>query len=1535
MFSRELSFRASIVIAVLSLLFLLSPPYTNYLYADSKIPRVKHSVKPLDLTNPTATDIMAAGQLGGQLYPTEDIIKPIGDKGHAADVDRANKSFAKAMQEWNKHNYKEAASLLKQHLTEYPRSPWASEAMLHCGCDAQYNGRYSEAETYFTTILTKDKDNTYDGAKKMVNKASLRLGVLKVYENNFGEAGKLFTKLIKSDDWRDRTYASHWIHRLSLFKAHKRAMLNCGTLALASIMEKQGKVKQANELRMMKPTADSGYSMEELKDIALKYGYSVAGLKITKDDLNKLPLPSIVQLKSHNPGDGGHYWVLDKIKKDKSLDFFDPQAGRRFHQAPQEFDNEWDGNVLILQAKDAPINIGIKLSASEMEGCTGGCCGEPRPEDDLGPPKCEEGDCCDSGGGDGCGSPKWRVNNINMNMYVKDTPMWYQSPVGPSVEITLSYNSQSAINQNEPFGNKWQLNYGSYFVVDTGGQVILFMPDGRRDIYSPDGSGGYIRPFGVFNTLTKIAENHFTLRFPDDTVYEYNIPDGTNSLQPFLTKITDRYGQSLNFGYDSNVRLVTITDALNQVTTLTYQSGANLVQQVTDPFGRSASFEYDTDGNLVSITDMGGYTSTMTYDSNINISSIGNSRGTWSFYTELPDGIPNNSNDYPAPGGTMDQDYRITITNPVGNKQEYQYDGNLIEGWHVSANNYIPYADGSNNNFMSNVPKTLYDYVLVDEKGEINSEHYECGGVNTYQYDWATTERSSITDSKGNTTSFSYNNMGNKTSVTDAKGNTTILNYAGNNVDLTGISNGLGTVSFGYDGFHNVTSLTDRLGKKTSYTYNSFGQVTSKTNPLGNVTTYTYYGPTGAAKYKLHTIERGGLVLYSYSYDSKGRIQTVTDTTGLILTYLYNDLDQITSITYPDGKQEAYTYSSCCPKMIDSYTDRSGRTTYYTYDATKHLTQVKNPDNTIIKYVYDADGNMMALTDANGNVTWFSYDSSDRLVGKSYADGKGEVYVYDGEDLLISKKNARGITASYSYDPNNKLTGITYSDETTPNVSYTYDTYNRVTSRTDGIGAWNYSYDANSKLLTVQTPWDSSPSLTYSYDDNGRRANLQQQGGDSITYGYDTISRLNKITSGTRVFTSAYSTGSPSPIPVSLTRPNGSVTNYQYDPLQRLTEVSNMNSVPQVINAADFTYNSPTNVDMRDTETITNGQPMSLTNNLVNYNYNNVNQLTNSTNPARTYTYDADGNMTSWLTPDGYAATATYDAENRLSTVSYTDSQSVQHSCQFFYSGDGLLAKQFIDGVETRFIRDDNFNVVQERDSSNAVSRSYFWNPKAPGGIGGLLELAQGGQHYNYLYDGKGNVSAVIDSNQNVVAAYKYDDFGNLVSKSGTLDQPYQFSTKPYYASLGANYYGYRFYNPIIGKWMTRDPLRERGGLNLYGFVGNSPVNRIDPLGLAEKTIIERVVDPLFSPFMAYGFRNVMRKMFCEKAEEESKEADKFKNFDFPNAPPEYQEHIQKSYEWYELSQDYGIWDAFNDSWWYDYNETLKKYEDKINKKCK
>jgi len=150
---------------------------------------------------------------------------------------------------------------------------------------------------------------------------------------------------------------------------------------------------------------------------------------------------------------------------------------------------------------------------------------------------------------------------------------------------------------------------------------------------------------------------------------------------------------------------------------------------------------------------------------------------------------------------------------------------------------------------------------------------------------------------------------------------------------------------------------------------------------------------------------------------------------------------------------------------------------------------------------------------------------------------------------------------------------------------------------------------------------------------------------------------------------------------------------------------------------------------------------------------------------------------------------------------------------------------------DTRYVRSGCFP-LQERSATNAVTREYAWGRNKGGGIGGLLHLRETGQSYSYVYDGKGSVTAVLDASQASAAGYGYDSFGVPLSAVGHLDQPFRFSTKPYDPLTGLSYFGRRFYSPPLGRWLSRDPIGEQAGLNLYAFVGNDPVNTVDPLGL-------------------------------------------------------------------------------------------------------
>ena len=118
------------------------------------------------------------------------------------------------------------------------------------------------------------------------------------------------------------------------------------------------------------------------------------------------------------------------------------------------------------------------------------------------------------------------------------------------------------------------------------------------------------------------------------------------------------------------------------------------------------------------------------------------------------------------------------------------------------------------------------------------------------------------------------------------------------------------------------------------------------------------------------------------------------------------------------------------------------------------------------------------------------------------------------------------------------------------------------------------------------------------------------------------------------------------------------------------------------------------------------------------------------------------------------------------------------------------------------------------------------------GGIGGILASTQASGPAYYHYDFNGNVVNVSSSTQTQLARYTYSPFGEVLLKEGAFSSRYQFSTKEYDTCTGLNYYGYRFYSPALGRWINRDPIGERGGVNLFAFVLNSPVGQVDYLGL-------------------------------------------------------------------------------------------------------
>jgi RHS repeat-associated protein len=236
-----------------------------------------------------------------------------------------------------------------------------------------------------------------------------------------------------------------------------------------------------------------------------------------------------------------------------------------------------------------------------------------------------------------------------------------------------------------------------------------------------------------------------------------------------------------------------------------------------------------------------------------------------------------------------------------------------------------------------------------------------------------------------------------------------------------------------------------------------------------------------------------------------------------------------------------------------------------------------------------------------------------------------------------------------------------------------------------------------------------------------------------------------------------------------------------------------------------------------------------------NYTSNALNQysVVGSVSPS----HDDDGNATAWPLPAAPTTNSTlvWDAENRL--VSATVGATTTH---YLYDAQSRRIAKTTGAATTVFVHD-GWNCIAEYVGST-LSRTHLWGPdlsgssQGAGGVGGLLLVSDHSTlitHHYPTYDGNGNVSEYLDASGDVAAHFEYDPFGTTVVDTDTSNQfPYRFSTKPRDAETGLYYYGYRYYDPVTGRWPSRDPIQERGGVNLYGFIGNDPVGNKDLLGM-------------------------------------------------------------------------------------------------------
>jgi RHS repeat-associated protein len=451
-----------------------------------------------------------------------------------------------------------------------------------------------------------------------------------------------------------------------------------------------------------------------------------------------------------------------------------------------------------------------------------------------------------------------------------------------------------------------------------------------------------------------------------------------------------------------------------------------------------------------------------------------------------------------------------------------------------------------------------------------------------------------------------------------------------------------------------------------------------------------------------------------------------------------------------------------------------------------------------------------------------------------------------------------------------------------------YDALNRRTAMADAAGTTTFGYTAGDQLLTEAGPW-SSDTVTNTYINRLRVGMALGQPTGSWTNGftYDAGARLHKVAMSAGTFTYNYSAGSASRLPLKLLLPNNSYIANTYDSVARLTGTFLKNSGNSTMDSATYGYSlsgqrltftnaAGTHVQYAyDNISQLKVATSSVSTENRGYAYDtawNLNWLTNNGSSSQfqvdtdnqltsvggdSCTYDSNGNLTDRNLAVAEDLIYTYDDENRL--INVLDSL-LGWETTFVYDGLGRLRIRRESNSsgsrpqgplvgsplgEFHYLYDGN-RVIQERNSSNVPQASYTRGSdlsgtlEGAGGIGGLLARSGGysagnwTDHNYYHADGNGNITYLVNASQTLAASYRYDPFGNTLSASGSLalTNVYRFSSKECHLNSGMYYYLYRFYDPNVQRWINRDPIEERGGLNLYACALNDPIGRGDALGL-------------------------------------------------------------------------------------------------------
>jgi RHS repeat-associated protein len=844
-------------------------------------------------------------------------------------------------------------------------------------------------------------------------------------------------------------------------------------------------------------------------------------------------------------------------------------------------------------------------------------------------------------------------------------------------------------------------------------------------------------------------------------------------------------------------------DGLNRQTSYTYDGNHRLLTQ-TLPEGNSVQLVYDSRGNvtqttahakpgsgLPDVTSSAAYPSTCTNLATCNLpTSTTDARGNAADYT------------YDA---TTGQVLTVTLPAPTGGavRPQARYGYSALQAWYDTGSGIA--ASGLPVSMPVSISACQTGSSCTGTSDEVKTSiAYPSGGTGN------NLNPASVTSGSGDgalaaTSAFTWDAAGNLLTVDGPlAGSADTTRYRWDSERRR-----IGIVSPDPDGagamkMRALRETYDARGRLTSV---DRGTVASQSDAdwsaMTALETRSVAYDSGSRKSQ-ETLSAGGTTysLTQTSYDSVGRVQCVAQ--------------RMNPAAYGSLPADACTLGTA-----GSYgNDRIVRTSY---DAANEATKTTSAYGTAeqaddVTTAYTANGKVESVTDAEGNKTSYVHDGFDRVSQTLYPSatkgsgtsnaGDYEQFGYDANGNVTSFRNRANETASFSYDALNRLT---YKDlpGTEPDVGYTFDLLNRLTSAATSAQTLSFTYDALGRSLTQAGPQGT---LTSTWDTGGRRTRITHPDGfyvdqDFLVTGELQTIRENGATSGVGVL-ATYSYDDLGRRR-SLTLGDGSSTTYGYDAVSRLTSLGHDLAGTTYDQTLGFSYDPAGGI----TQNTRSNDAYAWTGHYnVNRSYtaNGLNQYTAS--GSVTPTYDTKGNLIS-----AGGATYAYSSENLLTSATGGITLAYDPAMRLYQIAGGTPGT-------TRFAYDGS-DLVAEYDGTNVLQRRYVHGPGTDEPL--VWYEGSGTTDRRFLHsDERGSVVSVGSSAGTSVNTY--DEYG--IPRSTNTGR-FQYTGQTWLPELGMYYYKARIYSPTLGRFLQTDPIGYDDGLNWYNYVGSDPLSSTDPNG--------------------------------------------------------------------------------------------------------